>query len=193
MISFRFQNTYYYLLQNSRDDGLLAFDAGWPCSLHGYAKALKTTGFRFAQISWAMISHFHIDHAGLIRDFQDTGIECLVFENQFVTMEAMEELAARKYPAYRRIIPDGLTRIETADSRRYFQSLGIQAEVIATPGHSDDSVTLITDEGEALIGDLPPFSQLMDDDLTSHRSYELIRSRGGMIMYPSHAEPFRLG
>ena len=192
MKSFRFRSTNYFLLPNMHDDSLLAFDAGWPCSLHDYARALKPTGFRFANITWAMVSHFHIDHAGLIRDFQDAGITCFVFENQFPAIEVMEELAARKYPHYRKMKKDKLIRMGTADSRSFFQGIGIQAEVLVTPGHSDDSVTLITDDGEALIGDLPPLPQLMPDDLKSHRSYELIRSKGDRSMFPSHAEPFRL-
>jgi glyoxylase-like metal-dependent hydrolase (beta-lactamase superfamily II) len=189
---FRFRSTNYFLLPSARDDGLLAFDVGWPCSLHGYAKALKTTGFRFAQIRWAMVSHFHIDHAGLVRDFQDAGVTCLVFECQSGAIDAMEELAVRKYPAYRKILKEKLMRLGTADSRGFLESIGIQAEVAVTAGHSDDSVTLITDNGEALIGDLSPLSQLMPDDLNSHNCYELIRTKGAKNIYPSHAEPFSL-
>jgi len=190
--SFRFRSTNYFLLPSTRDDALLAFDAGWPCSLHDYAKALKTTGFRLNEIRWALVSHFHIDHAGLIRDFQDAGIACLVFENQFGAIDLMEELAARKYPAYRKIQKEKLTLLETADSHEFLENIGIQAEVLVTAGHSDDSITLITDNGEALIGDLSPLSQLMPDDLKGHHSYELIRSKGARNMHPSHAEPFRL-
>jgi len=192
MTGFRFRSTNYFLLPSSCGDGLLAFDAGWPCSLHDYAKALKTTGLRFGHIKWALVSHFHIDHAGLVRDFQDAGITCLVFENQFEAIDTMDELAVRKYPSYRKIQKDKLIRIGTEASRSFLENIGIQAEVTVTPGHSDDSVTLITDNGEALIGDLSPLSQLMPDDLKSHHCYELIRSKGAGNIYPSHAESFSL-
>ena len=189
---FRFQSTNYFLLESSRDDSLLAFDAGWPCSLHGYAHTLKTTGLRFRQIKWAMVSHFHIDHAGLIGNFQDAGIKCFVFENQIETIAVMEELIGRKYRDYRKIRKDGLVKVQTCNSRSLLESFGIKGEVIITSGHSDDSISLITDSHEALVGDLCPISQIMDDDARCHESWNLIRQKGGKHIYPSHAEPFTL-
>jgi glyoxylase-like metal-dependent hydrolase (beta-lactamase superfamily II) len=70
MVSFTYQHTHYYLLPSYDGKSLLAFDAGYPCSIHEYARAIKDTGCRFEQIKWAIVSHFHLDRAGLIRDIQ---------------------------------------------------------------------------------------------------------------------------
>ncbi len=193
MVLFTYQNTHYYLLPTADGRSLLAFDAGWPCSLHEYARSMKGTGYRFEQVRWAMVSHFHFDHAGLVRDFQDAGIQCLLLENQGGGIEDMEKIINRSYPKYEPILKDGFLPLKMGDSRAFLASIGIKVEVIQTPGHSDDSVSLVTDAHEVLIGDLYPVSQIMDDDVKSHQSWARIREKGGKYIYPSHAEPFELG
>jgi len=192
MVSFTYQHTHYYLLPTADGKNLLAFDAGYPCSLHEYARTMKGTGYRFDQIKWAMVSHFHLDHAGLIRDFQDAGIQCLLFENQGDGIESMKKIIRRSYPKYEPILKDGFLSLKTGDSRVFLESIGIGGEVVQTPGHSDDSVSLITDAHEVLIGDLYPISQIMDDDVKSQQSWARIREMGGKFIYPSHAEPFEV-
>jgi len=167
MVSFTYQHTHYYLLPTADGKNLLAFDAGYPCSLHEYARTMKGTGYRFDQIKWAMVSHFHLDHAGLIRDFQDAGIQCLLFENQGDGIESMKKIIRRSYPKYEPILKDGFLSLKTGDSRVFLESIGIGGEVVQTTGHSDDSVSLITDAHEVLIGDLYPVSQIMEDDVKS--------------------------
>ncbi len=190
--SFRYQNTSYYLLPAADGESLFAFDAGWPCSQHEYARAMKATGNRFEQIRWMMVSHFHLDHAGLVRDFQDAGIACLLFENQGAAIEAMERIIMPKYPGYRIIDQARFMRMKTSESRAFLASIGILGEVIETPGHSDDSVSLVTDSHEVMIGDLYPVSQLMADDVASNHSWHDIQKLGGRHILPSHAMPFEL-
>jgi glyoxylase-like metal-dependent hydrolase (beta-lactamase superfamily II) len=153
---------------------------------------MKSTGCRLDQIKWVMVSHFHLDHAGLVRDFQDAGIQCLLFENQGDGIEEMERIIKRSYKDYKLILKDAFLSLRTGDSRAFLASIGIQAEVIQTPGHSSDSVSLITDDHEVLIGDLYPISQIMEDDETSQQSWTKIQKMGGRHIYPSHAEPFEL-
>ncbi|EHJ51639.1 hypothetical protein [Streptococcus macacae] len=45
-------------------------------------------------------------------------------------------------------------------SRAFPANLGITGEVISTPGHSEDSVSLVLDSGEAVVGDLYPIAQV---------------------------------
>jgi glyoxylase-like metal-dependent hydrolase (beta-lactamase superfamily II) len=139
-----------------------------------------------------MVSHFHLDHAGLIRDFQDAGIECLIFENQSNGIEEMERIIAPKYKGYRNIDPNAFTKIESLTSRKFLKSIGIGAEVIKTIGHSDDSVSLILDNHDVLIGDLYPISQIMPEDSKSNESWHRIRAAGGRHIFPSHSIPFEL-
>lgn len=183
MVSFTFQHTHYYLLPTADGKSLLAFDAGYPCSLHEYARSLKGTGYRFDQFKWAMVSHFRLDHAGLVRDFQDAGIQCLLFENQRDGIEEMESIIGRSYPKYEPILRDGFIPLKTGDSRAFLASIGIGGEVIQTTGHSEDSVSIVTDDHEVLIGDLYPVSHTMDDDVKSQQSWARIREMGGSTFF----------
>ncbi|MGE5139905.1 MAG: hypothetical protein ACM3JD_10605, partial [Rudaea sp.] len=63
----------------------------------------------------------------------------------------------------------------------------------STPGHSDDSVTLILDEGAAFTGDLTNPMLLPDDpaDL-ARQNREKIRARGATTIYPAHGPSWSL-
>ena len=74
-----------------------------------------------------------------------------------------------------------------AESREFLGTLGVSGEVIHTPGHSEDGVSLILDDGNAIVGDLPPYSVLPSiDDKTVKNSYENILSRGVSRLHYGH-------
>jgi endoribonuclease LACTB2 len=82
--------------------------------------------------------------------------------------------------------------ISLAESRALLRGLGLNGEVIATPGHSDDSVSLILDEGAAFTGDLPPPHMAPDESGTVERSWATIRARGAHTVYAGHGPSFRI-
>lgn len=189
---FRYHNTNCFFLESPIDHRLLAVDAGWPCTLYEYQKELKTINYRFSQIAWAVVTHFHMDHAGLISEFIESGIQCLVFENQTTTIDEMERVIRKNYKEYRSIDKGRLVEARTSESRMWLRNLGIGGEVIVTPGHSDDSISLVTDDHEAIIGDLAPMDQIMPDDEKSIKSWSAIKGLGAKYIYPSHAALFEI-
>ena len=52
------------------------------------------------------------------------------------------------------------TVIRCEESRQFFSRIGINGEVIATPSHSPDSISLLLDSGDAFVGDLQPYEYL---------------------------------
>ena len=50
--------------------------------------------------------------------------------------------------------------ISCRESRAFLQSLGICGEIIHTPSHSKDSVSVILDSGDCIAGDLEPLEYL---------------------------------
>ncbi len=194
MLVFRYRNTNCFFIKSSNTDALLAVDAGWPCTLFEYAKNLKTIGYGLDRISWAMVTHFHMDHAGLIGEFMDMGVSCILFENQGDSIDVMERmiLKDRNYRNYRRIEKTGFTGVDTGSSARFFDTIGIRGRAVVTPGHSDDSVSFVTEDGEALIGDLSPIDQVMPDDSKTLGCYETLRRHNVRRVYPSHAPTFMI-
>jgi len=88
---------------------------------------------------------------------------------------------------YQDIVLDDNIVISAAESRAFLARIGIQGEIISTPGHSDDSVTLILDDGSAFTGDLtPPQAAPLDPANLARQSWERIRAAGGRTVYPGH-------
>ena len=54
--------------------------------------------------------------------------------------------------------------VKCADSRKFLQTLGIQGEIISTPSHSKDSVSVILDFGDCFVGDLQRREYDPDED-----------------------------
>jgi ribonuclease/clavin/mitogillin len=78
-------------------------------------------------------------------------------------------------------------RLTIDESRAFLMSIGVPGTIISTPGHSDDSITLVLDEGSAFTGDLPSPSLVGTDALdTVNRSWDLIRSLNATVIYPGH-------
>ena len=113
MLYFRYHSTHCFFLKSSISEGLLAVDAGWPGTLYEYARSMKTIGCNLEKITWAMVTHFHMDHAGLIGEFIQRGIKCFIFENQIEATDAMEKMIEKNDKTYIRIEKEMLQVILT--------------------------------------------------------------------------------
>ena len=71
--------------------------------------------------------------------------------------------------------------------REDFANSGIAGEIVPTPGHSDDSVSLLLDDGSVFAGDLT-HPALADEDAAPivTASWDLLRDRGATRIYPGH-------
>jgi ribonuclease/clavin/mitogillin len=192
VLHFRYHGTNCFFVRSSIDGRLLAIDAGWPDTLLEYARGMKSIGCQLEKVAWSIVTHFHMDHAGLLGEFIERGITCFVFENQPGAVDAMEKTIEKNTSGYRRIRKDRLHLITVQDSKTVFAKLGIGGEVLITDYHSPDSITFLSSEREAVIGDLPPAGQMMPDDQPFLRNWDMLRKRGARDILPSHAGAFRL-
>ena len=73
---------------------------------------------------------------------------------------------------------------------------GLDATVIAVPGHSRGSIAILTAGGDLLCGDLlestkgPALNPIMDDPVAAKASVERLRGLPIRTVYPGHGEPF---
>lgn len=193
MLSFRYHGTNCFFLKSTMEDRLLALDAGWPGTLYEYARNMKGIGCRLEQVAWCIVTHFHMDHAGLLGEFVERGIQCVVFRNQPAAIDAMEKTIEKNPVDYRRIDKTRLRRIDVAESRAFLQDIGIRGEAIVTDYHSPDSITLITDGSQAFVGDLPPAAHMLPDDARFWADMDKLRSHGVKSIFPSHAPEYGIG
>ncbi len=190
VIKIRYQSTNCYFIDTG--GGLLAFDAGWPNTYREYKDCLKGQGHPVKNIRWLIVSHFHIDHAGLAGILSENGAAFIVFRNQLDAIKEMESLIERKRMAYQKINMSKVQVMDTSESRDWLKQIGIGGEVLHTSGHSEHSISLVLDNGDAFIGDLAPDSMVADDDLKSKSSWALLRSKGAKQIKPAHASEYVL-
>ncbi len=193
IINVGYDSTNYYVLANATSR--LLIDVGWPGTLPKLRHQLRAKGVALEELTHLLVTHYHPDHAGLTQEVKDLGVRLLVLEEQFPAIPELRRYMKPEHP-YRDITLHDSIVIKTAESRAVLRRLGIDGEVIHTPGHSDDSVTLVADSGIAFVGDLPGPMYLLDNSLhTIKHSWEAIRARGVYHVYPGHGpiRPLELG
>ena len=129
-------------------------------------KALNDIGIKPSDVSLIVLTHGHWDHVGSLSALRElTGAPVLCHKNAAAALEEGwgEEIIPRTAPARvmtrfapknteknRRPIKADITVTEETDLAAY----GVAAKILPTPGHTSGSLSVITDEKEAIIGDL---------------------------------------
>lgn len=141
-----------------------------------------------------IVTHFHPDHAGLVEDLKGFGITLTLHEVQVSFVDKLNNFF-KKSPKvnFKDIEVENNLVVSSAESRELFKSVGIDGEVIRTPGHSDDSISLIIDGCYAFTGDLPGLS-LMEayNNQTIKDSWQTIQSYNVKRVYPAHGNPYNI-
>jgi glyoxylase-like metal-dependent hydrolase (beta-lactamase superfamily II) len=182
IVNVGYDSTNYYVLADTSPR--LLVDVGWPGTLPKLQHQCKRMGIQLTDIKYLLLTHYHPDHAGLAQELKRTGIKLIVLENQ---LSAIPVLRTYMKPQNNYVDIDLTDNINVSldDSRAFLARLSIHGEIIATPGHSDDSVTLILDEGAAFTGDLPP-PFMADETSIIQQSWQKIRAFGVKTVYPGH-------
>jgi endoribonuclease LACTB2 len=181
------RSTHFFLLDCK--GGKLLIDAGW--ELAQFTSQMKAYKLPFSDIRYVLFTHHHPDHAGLVQDIKDlSGAKLIIHAGQ---ISYLKDLLAyfEKKGGYNPI------RVEKEDlispDRAALQAIGIRGEILQTPGHSDDSISLALDNGIAFIGDLPhpDFAVPEAHDLVC-ASWKNLIARGAHTFYHSHTDPIPL-
>ncbi len=188
IINVGYRSTNYYALEIA--NGKLLFDCGWPGTMPQFAAELKRKGIPPAEIQYVLVSHFHTDHAGLVQEFKNLGAKFILLESQVNFIGPLNDFHKRKKTPFTEIFEDGSFILKFEDSRKFLASIGMSGEIISTPGHSDDSITLILDEGFAFTGDLPPRSLVPDENQVMKESWNKIYSHKITQVFPAHGNQY---
>ncbi len=183
MIELLYGKTRTYLV-----DGILLVDTDWAGTLPSLFRKLKESNITTESIRYLMITHYHPDHMGIASELMNLGVKLVVFDVQFPYVHFSDSIYAKeKNCAFKSIDENNGIVLTCAESRKFLARIGISGEVIHTPGHSEDSVSLILDDGTAIVGDLPPYSALAAiDDEKVQNSYKNILSHGVSRLHYGH-------
>jgi ribonuclease/clavin/mitogillin len=182
IVNVGYRSTNYWVI--SAGKSRLLVDIGWPGTMGTMTANLRRMGVPLSEIRYALATHYHIDHAGLAQEFKYAGVPLLVLESQTHAIPLMKN-HIKPQDGYVEIALDGNTTIAFAQSRSVLADCGIAGEILQTRGHSDDSISLLLDDGSAFTGDLPPLA-IARDDAMAVASWRLLREHGATRVYPAH-------
>jgi len=180
-----YDSTNYYVIEAK--NGKLLVDCGWPGTLPKLNAELKRKGISIKEIKHLLVTHFHPDHAGVAQELKNQGIKFIVPEPQIDFIAPFAEFFHGKNFPYVPIIQNDNLVLKLEDSGKFLASLGLDGEILHTPGHSDDSVTLILDDGYVFTGDLHP-SFMNIDDITTRASWDKIHQHKITRIFPGHGD-----
>ena len=164
----------------------LLIDLGWPGMVGALLANLRRKDIPLKEIRYGLATHYHTDHAGAAQDLKLNGVPLLVTEEQVPAIPLMKRWT-KPTDRYTEITTHDNVVISTAASRDFLARLGIGGEIVHTPGHSDDSVTLVLDTGAAFTGDLTSEAMIAGEDpLVVARSWQTLRERGVTTIYGGH-------
>lgn len=154
-IKLRYGNTNTFLVPGN--GGYLLVDTDYAGTLPGFYKALKTAGVQLKDIAFVLATHYHPDHMGLIPELMKLGIRLLLMDTQAKDVHFSDQIFAREKALHFIPVDESEAKvIRCCESRAFLAGIGIAGEIVSTPSHSRDSVSLVLDDGDCLVGDLEP-------------------------------------
>ena len=138
----------------------LLIDTDYAGTLPAFYRALKQNGLTIRDIQYVLATHYHPDHMGLIGELTRQGVRHLLIDVQKDAVHASDYIFAREGLPFVPLDASQATAISCAESRAFLSRLGIAGEIIPTPSHSPDSVSLVLDDGSCIVGDLEPYEYL---------------------------------
>jgi glyoxylase-like metal-dependent hydrolase (beta-lactamase superfamily II) len=200
-ISFGHSNI--YLIQT--ESGYILVDAGMPNSEEKLDSAFQEAGVEPGSVQLIVATHGHLDHVGTLAharkvtggkvlchrsfagDLANGNAEKAVPQNLVGRLlNIMTGLMGSKFEG---IQPDILV-----DDEFDLAEYGVAGKIIHTPGHSPSSISIILDNGEALVGDMvrgaPPdeisLGMFYEDKGALLASLENVAAHEPRIIYMSH-------
>ena len=152
-----------YLIETN--DGYILVDTGMPFLAKQLDGVLEDAGVDPQSVQLIVLTHGHLDHLGSVAYAQQiTGAKVLCHRSladRLVNSKAEPAVAHTKNLGKR--LMNGLSRLLKyqglepdiqIDDEYDLSEYGIAGKIIHTPGHSASSVSIVLDNGEALIGDM---------------------------------------
>lgn len=196
-----------YLVQ---DKGMILVDTGCDVGKEKYIEIFSELGINPKEINLIVITHGHSDHFARVSELKElTGAQVLCH------IEAVRALQTGVNPEFiprgeegkefLKLIADSVPEVSsplnpdlTVDDDFDLNPYGVSGRIIHTPGHSDCSISLVLDSGEAIIGDMliiSPFTGklglalIAKDEIKLLASIRILLDRAHLY-YAGHGGPY---
>lgn len=184
IVNVGYRSTNFWVLTSGRSRFLV--DLGWAGMFGALEAELKRKDIPLREITHGFATHYHIDHAGCAQDLKNRGMRLLVTPEQAPFIDRMKQDVKPGQP-YTEIRSQDNVIVPVAGSRTVLSGLGLAGQLVHTPGHSDDSVSLLLDSGEAFTGDLT-HPEFMTEETANAvlASWDRLRELGASVVYAGH-------
>lgn len=199
------------------EDGYLLVDAGNRHQADRFMECLNAHDISPTQIRLIILTHTHFDHIGSLAEIRKL-CNCqvavhqqesdLLITGQVVipngtnllgkSMSRVGRTLAKRWSPSQPVNPD----IQICGEMSLDQ-FGVTGRIIPTPGHTDDSISVLLSTGEAFVGDLtvnylpfglgPIFPPFANDINALMKSWGKIIDAGAKTISPGHGKTFDVG
>lgn len=209
--------TQCYLLKCT--DGYLLIDTDYPKYYRRFERKLASLGIALSDIKYLLLTHHHDDHAGFAAELvQRTGCRVIVHRNALrplsqgrsegtdnpVNFRSRMALACYtlfhdeyKFPP---LMLNAADMVLDGDDDSLLKELDIDGAILHTPGHTEDSISVLLSDGSAFVGDAAMnflwwtgigHRPIVAEDIEMvYATWQKLRERGARVVYPSHGRPF---
>ena len=186
MVKLRYGNTNTFFVRGNK--GGLLIDTDYAGTLPAFFKAIKNAGIRVTDIKYVLATHYHPDHIGLVGQLSEQGIKLLLVDTQKEAVHFSDKIFEKDKLPYSVINESDALVISCEESRKLLSSLGISGEIIHTPSHSKDSISLILDDGSCFVGDLDPseYLEAYENNTALKNDWNLIMSFNPKTVFFAH-------
>jgi glyoxylase-like metal-dependent hydrolase (beta-lactamase superfamily II) len=184
IVNVGYRSTNFWVVSAGRSR--LLVDLGWPGMFSTLTSNLARMDIPLKEVTHGVATHYHLDHAGAAQDLKNAGVRLIVTEEQVAAIPLMKKFI-KASDNYTEISPHGNLVITCAESRALLATIGLAGQLVHTPGHSDDSVSLLLDTGAAFTGDLthPMFVTEETGEVVAG-SWLRLRDLGASMVYAGH-------
>lgn len=197
-----------FLISDSK--GTIIVDTGMKVTKEKFIEVFAQHGIDPANVNLIIITHAHVDHFDQSNELKElTGAPLLCHRNavdalragkstKVVARNALGEkvlqVMGRKVPIEAKPVEPDLVMDTEFDLSPY----GISGKILHTPGHSDCSVSVLLDSGEAIVGDIvvpsfftrePSLAYFGNDEQALLTSVRRLLAEAH-IFYAAHGGPF---
>ncbi|WP_069999940.1 MBL fold metallo-hydrolase [Cellulosilyticum sp. I15G10I2] len=200
-------------------DGYLLIDTGYSSDYHKFVKIMNKLGIVLSKIKYLLLTHHHDDHAGFAAHLvKAAGCRLIVHKNAVVplkngvSLDSMSPVNKRikfvfsafllfhKNFEYPSVDLSNSDVIISDDQSEILRQIGINGKIIYTPGHTDDSISVVLDNGNAFVGDAAmnflqwcgiKYRPIYIDNIEEvYKSWNRLKEYGAKKIYPAHGKPF---